>query len=125
MEFVERSPLWGWGFQADRDLLSSGQHVHNTYLYTLLTAGLLGTCAFVFGLGRAWVGFFRVLNQVPPKERLVLIQTGSLLAFFTVRSIPEVSGGMFGVDLMVMLPAMAYIGVLERQYGGRAEKLKS
>jgi len=48
-------------------------------------------------------------------QRVFLIQAGGVLAFFTVRSIPEVCGAMFGVDLMVMLPVLAYLGLLGQQ----------
>lgn len=60
--------------------------------------------------------FFRsILRKTADRlgQRIVLIQAGGILAFFTVRSIPEVCGAMFGVDLMVMLPAMAYLGLLD------------
>jgi O-antigen ligase len=114
---IKKSPIWGWGPQADRYLLG-GAHVHNTYLYTMLEAGFLGTAAFVAGLGWAWVLFFRALRRgIAEKlgQRVFLVQVGGILAFFTIRSIPEVSGAMFGVDLMVMLPILAYLGILDRQ----------
>ena len=34
--------------------------------------------------------------------------------FFTVRGIPEVSGAMFGIDLLIMLPAVAWLGAFDR-----------
>ena len=114
-EWIWGSPFFGWGFQADRFLIY--EHVHNTYLYTLLTAGFLGTAAFAGGLALTWFQFFRVLRKKIGDAvlRIHLIQCAGILAFFTMRSIPEVSGAMFSVDLMVMLPAMTFISLMERQ----------
>jgi len=112
------SPAWGWGMQADRYLLK-GEHVHNTYLYTLLTTGILGTMAFVGGLAWAWLLLLRavtntVLTRSPPSDPFVYEALG-MLTFFTVRSIPEVSGALFGVDYMLMLPVIAYLALLNRR----------
>ncbi|MDF1700394.1 MAG: O-antigen ligase family protein [Planctomycetota bacterium] len=111
---IQESPLWGFGPQADRFFF--GFHVHNTYLYAWLTAGLGGLLLFVLGLARAWrclwrgarAGTVRLLGQ-----EVAFIQAGSLLAFFTLRGIPEVSGSMFGIDTMLMLPAIAWLSALE------------
>ncbi len=112
---IKQSPILGYGPQSDRRLLNT--HVHNTYLYALLQSGFLGAAAFVGGLVWAWVLFFRAILRRTADllgQRFFLIQVGGILAFFTVRSIPEVCGAMFGVDLMVMLPILAYLGVLDR-----------
>jgi O-antigen ligase len=112
---ILQSPIWGWGYQSDRLLIR--EHVHNTFLYTLLTGGFIGGAAFTVGLLLAWRNFFRVLGNdaaLRLGQQTVLIQVGSLLAFFTVRGMSEVCGGMFGVDYMVMLAAIAYLGVLDR-----------
>ena len=113
---IEKAPILGRGPQSDRYLIKT--HVHNTYLYALLQAGIVGATAFVGGLVWAWVLFFQaILRKTADQlgQRVILIQTGGILAFFTVRSIPEVCGAMFGVDLLVMLPALAYLGLLGQQ----------
>lgn len=113
---IEKTPIFGRGPQSDRYLIKT--HVHNTYLYALLQAGMVGATAFVGGLVWAWVLFFRaILRKTADQlgQRVILIQTGGILAFFTVRSIPEVCGAMFGVDLMVMVPALAYLTLLDRE----------
>jgi O-antigen ligase len=116
---IYQSPLWGWGMQADRYLLRDFlDHVHNTYLYALLSAGGLGTAAFVGGLVWAWLLLLRsirstVLTRSPPSDPFVYEALG-ILTFFTVRSIPEVSGALFGVDYMLMLPVLAYLGLLDQ-----------
>lgn len=111
-----QSPIWGWGGQADRYLMDWAC-VHNTYLYALLQSGVVGATAFVGGLLWAWVLFFRALKSDVPKalgQREFLVQAGGILAFFTVRSIPEICGALFGIDFMVMLPILAYLGILGR-----------
>jgi O-antigen ligase len=94
------------------------EHVHNTYMYALISAGFAGTAAFVGGLAWAWIIFLRSMRRgIADRygQRAFLIQAGGILAFFTVRSIPEVCGAMFGVDFMVMLPALAYLTILDQK----------
>lgn len=107
------SPVYGHGFQADRLLIQA--HVHNTYFYVLLTAGVAGLLLFVGGLGSVWLAAYRCYHRrIPARldQEAMFAQAAGILAFFTMRSIPEVSGAMFSVDLMVMLPAVAYLWVL-------------
>ncbi len=116
-EEIMKSPIFGHGPQADRYLI--GEHIHNTYLYALITTGFYGAAAFIGGLIWAWVLFLRALKTGAVdrlNQKVFLIQVGGILAFFSVRSIPEVCGAMFGVDLMVMLPILAYLGILDRQH---------
>lgn len=112
------SPVIGSGPQADRYLIH--EHVHNAYLYAALQGGLFGLGLFVAGLVAAWRAFFRALRSgVADRlgQRTALIATGAVLAFFTVRSIPEVCGAMYAIDLLLMAPAMAYLGALARLGG--------
>lgn len=121
-EYIVKSPVIGYGFQADRYLVR--MHIHNTYLYVLITAGFLGLLPFLAGLVGVWVAAYRILRRdVAARfgQEAHFAQAVGILAFFTMRSIPEVSGAMFGVDLMVMAPAMAYLVVLHQS----ARKLPS
>ncbi|RUA01627.1 MAG: hypothetical protein DSY89_04220 [Deltaproteobacteria bacterium] len=113
---IRKSPIFGRGPQSDRYLIR--EHVHNTYLYALLQSGIVGATAFIGGLIWAWVLFFRAILRKTADhlgQRVVLIQAGGILAFFTVRSIPEVCGAMFGVDLMIMVPVLAYLEMLDQE----------
>ncbi len=112
------SPLIGWGFQADR--LLTGEHVHNTYLYAMLTGGIFGAAAFVAGMGMTWLLFLKIfrsglVDDLGQKTHFIL--AGGILAFFTVRSITEVCGSLFAVDYMVMVPVITYISLLARRLG--------
>lgn len=111
------APVIGRGFQADRAIIK--EHIHNTYLYALMTAGFIGGVLFVIGLIWSWLLFFLALKKsgsFDPKHRLFLVQAGGILAFFTIRGVTEVSGPLFGVDFMVMLPIMTYLGTLDQKY---------
>ena len=118
-----KSPIVGWGPQADRMLI--GEHVHNTYLYALMTSGFVGVFFFAGGLLYAWLIFFKLLRAGFAEKlghKTFFIQIGGILAFFTVRSIPEVSGAMFGIDTMLLLPALGYLTVLNRTYDALSER---
>jgi len=120
-EEIAKSPLsllWGWGHWADRMLI--GEHVHNTYMYALMTGGFVGAGLFVAGLVWAWWLMFRAMKTRVAEalgQKRFLIQAGGILAFFTIRSIPEVCGSNFAVDLLVMLPILAYVSILCRRIG--------
>jgi hypothetical protein len=78
----------------------------------------LGGILFAGGLVWAWALFFQsLLRRVPDHfdNKTFFIQAGSILAFFTVRSIPEVCGAMFGVDFVIMLPIIAYLSILAQE----------
>ena len=110
---IKESPLVGYGQLADRYLIK--EHVHNTYFYTLLCGGLFGTGFFVAGLVLAWLQLLRAVRAGPDRAGdhwTTVLQVGGILVFFTARSVPEVSGAMFGVDTMLMVPALAYLGLL-------------
>jgi O-antigen ligase len=115
-EHAYASPLYGFGHMSDRFLIR--EHVHNTYLYVLLTGGTLGLVAFVTGLIWAWWAFGRALRTTRHLNRadhLTLVQAGGILAFFTIRSLPEVSGAHFSIDTLIMVPAIAYFSLAARE----------
>lgn len=118
-DLFQESPLVGLGPQADRYSLH-GVHMHNAYLYALSQSGLLGTIPFVAALFIAWLQFGRIMrkrNDMPEHQRLLLIESGAVFAFFTIRSIPESSAAFFGVDLLVVAPLLAYFHILYAHYG--------
>ena len=114
-EPILANPLMGHGFEADRWLI--GEHVHNTYMYALVAGGLPGLGLFVAGLVWAWALFLKSLGHpalAASGQKMTLVQVGGVLAFFTLRSIPEVCGSNYAVDYLVMLPAILYVHVLWR-----------
>ena len=117
LEIVFDSPVIGYGFQADRWLIH--EHVHSAYMYALITAGFSGLILFILGYFYAWVNIIKNLRNIKWVRQLgqatMFAQTVGILTFFTLRSIPEVSGAMYAVDLMVLIPAMLYLGILNRE----------
>ncbi len=112
---LQEDPLIGRGFQADRSILHA--HVHNALLYAWLAAGLPGLLAFAAGFVVAWRDLLRVVRARAPNASVLDATTlacGGLLVFFSARLIPEASGAVFGVDLLVLVPAMTYLGVRAR-----------
>lgn len=112
---INDHPFIGQGFQADRFTIN--EHVHNTYMYALMTAGYIGAGLFCLGLAWAWYLFWKAWKMDWGHEagqHLHLVQAGGVLAFFTVRSIPEVSGAMYSIDLFLMASAIAYLTMLKK-----------
>lgn len=110
---ISDSPYIGWGPQADRVFLRT--HVHNSYLYALLQSGILGLVTYTVGLVSAlWIIFIVVKRKIASHfgQKKFCIQCSAILIFFAIRSIPEVCGAVFGVDLMLMAPALLYFGLL-------------
>lgn len=107
---VKNSPLIGFGFHADRLLL--GTHMHNSVLHALLQAGLVGAILFVAAMMLAWILFFRIIIKpalLSGAQRHLVIQCGGILAFLTVRSLPESTGAFFGVDWLILAPILLYL----------------
>jgi O-antigen ligase len=110
-----RSPIIGFGPQADRRILFT--NAQNGTLYALLCGGIIG--------GGAWIlGFLVALSYIvrgaldseiiPAGHKVMFVQAAGLMAFFALRSIPENTAALFSVDLMLQLPAMVYLGVMVR-----------
>ena len=115
---IEQAPFIGYGPQADRRLTLTVANAQNAFLYALLCGGFIGGSGFILGLGVAWVMLIRVLqrrNLLRPVERLTLIQTAGMLAFFTMRSYPENSAALYSIDLLVLLPAIVFIAEADRK----------
>jgi O-antigen ligase len=115
---IGQAPFIGYGPQADRSLTLRVNNAQDAFLYALLCGGFIGGSGFILGLGVTWVMLIRVLRRrdlLNPVERLTLIQTAGMLAFFTMRSYPENSTALYSVDLLVLLPAMVFIAEADRK----------
>jgi O-antigen ligase len=108
-----QSPFVGWGFHADRLLLHS-EHMHNSYLHALLQGGIIGALFFVGALVSVWFLILRnglikkirhVQGRIPPE----LAESILLIGFLTSRSFFESTAAFYGVDLLVIVPAITYI----------------
>ncbi len=118
--YIARSPWLGYGPQADRRLgIGDAQ---NLVVYGLLATGIVGTSALLVGFGAAGYAFFRILGKrqwLPPKDQILVIATGAILVFLALRSIPEDGASYFSIDLLLQMPAMAYLAIVSRKLGNR------
>jgi len=115
LEQIQRSPIFGWGFHADRLMLDS-EHMHNSYLHSMIQSGILGGLLFAAAILAAWVLIIK--NKLIKKARLLKGEEKNLfmcsillLGFLTSRSFFESTAAFYGVDLLVLLPAVSYIFV--------------
>ena len=90
---IERSPALGHGHNMDRFLID--EHVHNTYFYAAITAGLIGLVLYVLGIVGTWIRALSLLGRrhdMTNSQWVAFTAAFGILTFFTARSIPEVSG---------------------------------
>ena len=128
LEQVGRSPLFGWGFHADRLLLRS-EHMHNSYLHAAIHGGILGALFFVAGILSIWRlmikrRFLKNLRYLKSDDKPFLFESVLLVGYLTSRSIFESTAAFYGVDLLIYLPAAAYIilWLYEHPDSGQVEK---
>ncbi len=106
----EEAPLFGRGQWADR--LTIHEHVHNSYLQAFMNAGVVGGIPYVVTWISGWMLFFKLQNKsakFSAKDRLCILEAGTVMMFFTVRSIPETTTASYAVDLLVMVAVYVYL----------------
>jgi len=106
----EEAPLFGRGQWADR--LTIHEHVHNSYLQAFMNAGVVGGIPYIVTWISGWILFFRLQSKsakFSPKDRLCILEAGTVMMFFTVRSIPETTTASYAVDLLVMIAVYVYL----------------
>jgi O-antigen ligase len=116
-EEILRSPIIGYGPQADHQFLREIGNAQNGVLYALLCGGFVGGGAWIIGFAVALGYLARAAwrpDIVRPRDSMVFAQVAGLMVFFTLRTIPENTAALFSVDLMLQLPAMVYLGALIR-----------
>lgn len=114
-----RSPLAGHGFHADR-LIFGGEHVHMAYLHSLIQSGVLGALLFAAAMfGLWWVlvknRILQRLSSIEGEPNFLMTESVAIVGFMTVRSFFESTAAFYGVDLLLLLPAMAYIQIWNRR----------
>lgn len=110
---IGESPVFGWGFHADR-LLINEEHMHNSYLHAGIQAGVPGALLFAAGMIVFWVflvksGVLRRIRAAAPPDRGLLTASVLVLGFLTARSVFESTAAFYGIDLLLLVPAVAYV----------------
>lgn len=113
LERIGESPIFGWGFHADR-LLINEEHMHNSYLHAGIQAGVIGALLFAAGVVVLWAflwksGVLRRIREAAAPDRALLTQSVLVLGFLSARSFFESTAAFYGVDLLLFVPAVAYI----------------
>jgi O-antigen ligase len=110
LKLLKDSPFLGFGFHADRLIL--GTHMHNAFLHALFQTGIIGTIPFMGSLIFGWVLLFRAARKLalfPLPHKHLVIQSGGILAFLTIRAFPESTGAFFGIDWLILAPLLLYL----------------
>ena len=110
---IEHSPFLGWGFHADRLMLNS-EHMHNSYLHSAIHAGVFGAGLFLAAIIAVWILILRSdlmkrIRRVEGPDLPLLMQSVLIIGFLTGRSFFESTAAFYGVDLLLLVPAMAYV----------------
>lgn len=107
---IEEAPIFGRGQWADR--LTIKEHVHNSFLQSLLNAGILGGIPYTASWITGWWLFYKLQKrraELVLKDQVHLLECGAVMMFFTVRAIPETTTASFAVDLLVMVAIYVYL----------------
>ncbi|MHB8095524.1 MAG: O-antigen ligase family protein [Candidatus Aminicenantales bacterium] len=113
LEQIKHSPFLGWGFHADR-LMLNAEHMHNSYLHAAIHSGIIGTLLFVGAIIAIWrlilrSGLLTRIRSVRGADLPLLMQSVLIVGFLTGRSFFESTAAFYGVDLLILVPAMTYI----------------
>jgi hypothetical protein len=113
LDKIGEAPFFGWGFHADRLLLDS-QHMHNSYLHAAIQAGVPGALLFAAAVVTLWVflwrsGVLRRVRTATAEDQSLLMQSVLILGFLSARSVFESTAAFYGVDLLLFVPAVAYL----------------
>jgi hypothetical protein len=113
LEWITQSPFFGWGFQADR-LLINEQHMHNSYLHAAIQAGVPGALLFAAGIAVLWAfllknGVLRRIRTAAEADRALLTTSVLICGFLSARSLFESTAAFYGIDLLLLVPAVAYL----------------
>lgn len=119
LALIEQSPFLGWGFNADRIMINS-EHMHNSYLHAALHGGAIGAFFFAAAFVSLWVLIIksRLLwraRDVEGPDRPFLFEAILIVGFLTSRGFFESTGAFYGVDELLLVPALAYIGLMARK----------
>jgi len=114
-QLIGQSPFLGWGFDADRIMMNQ-EHIHNSYIHASIQVGIIGALLFFAALVSIWslVLKTRLLEHtrdIKGEDQTVLMESILIVAFLTSRSFFESTAAFYGVDLLLIVPAMAFISL--------------
>jgi O-antigen ligase len=88
--------------------------MHNSYLHAAIQAGLPGALLFAAAVVALWLflwrsGVLRRVRSADPPDQELLVQSILVLGFLTARGFFESTAAFFGVDLLLLVPAVCYV----------------
>ncbi|OVE75605.1 hypothetical protein BVX97_04260 [bacterium E08(2017)] len=110
---IAENPFIGQGNWADR--LTIKEHVHNSYLQALMNGGIIGFIPYVISWVVGWRLFFllaRWRDMMRPIEKQLFLEASVIMAFFTVRSIPETTTASYSIASLTMVSVYMFMVVL-------------
>lgn len=113
LAMIEQSPFLGWGFHADR-LLLNAEHMHNSYLHSMIHGGLFGGLFFLAAIVSFWAmmikrNIFKKIISGKHSGDFLLIESILIVGFLTSRSLFESTAAFYGVDLLLIVPSISYL----------------
>jgi len=128
LELIKLSPIYGWGFYADR-LLLDFEHIHNSYIHALVQSGIVGGIFFSGAVVSIWWfifkhNLFRLVRKSQDSDKTLIIESIALVGFLTARSFFESTAAFYGVDLLLFLPAVCFIYLWTKQAEGSKVGIK-
>ena len=115
IQYIKQKPIIGYGFQADRYLMN--KPVSNSYLYSLVSGGIIGLLLFTLIVSLSLIACFRVifLNQVFNKESNIIVKSSILINIMVIiRTIIENSFSVYNFDLILFLLTFLIINLYEK-----------
>ena len=85
-------------------------------MHSLVQTGILGSIAYVVAALFGWVLLFKVtrnLDSLSVTHKQLVIQSGAVLGFLTMRAFPESTGAFFGVDWLLLAPILIYLYMVD------------
>ena len=94
-------------------------HMHNSYLHAAIQEGIVGAILFLAAIVGIWAlmlwkNVFKVSRRLQGTDQVLLIESVLIVAFLTSRSFFESTAAFYGVDLLLIIPAMAFISMMLR-----------
>lgn len=115
IQYIKQKPIIGYGFQADRYLMN--KPVSNSYLYSLVSGGIIGLLLFTLIVSLSLISCFRVifLNKIFNKESNIIVKSSILInIMLIIRTIIENSFSIYNFDLILFLLTFLIINLYEK-----------
>jgi len=115
LNFAVKKPILGYGFQADRHLIKAS--ASNSYIYALITSGLIGLILFLIIIYSATIKCLKIIfiNKLFNEKGKIILKTCLLVNIFILaRTLIESSFATHNFDLVIFLLTYLYIENYER-----------